>query len=808
MKMFLIFLLLLPGLVLGQASTPNDTFKVGQGSSSSDKGIIFDTNDGVSNKSLKVEKVSKNLKFDGNTFQLGDGSSSSDKTILINGASKSLKYNGTAGQFEFDQMLQITGGLKTNTISPRTGTENTFSQDVRATGKVFVGAGNNQLRVNSGNLEFSNDGSLFKKVGSGSGQSDSGVNLLENASFEDGLTPGWTNVGGTFTQQTYTNSTEGDTKYARFVASGSGQYFESIAKVITDGLAGGCLAYFKYKTSDNNAFKVSFFSSGSEISFQNLPTTNGAWLTTPYVPVSCPSAGELVKVRGESLAAGTLEVDKGYLGSENRLVKASGNFLIGRVVFGTDCNMQRATNATFSDFPVDSTCTITPAGRALTPTTNIPAIRFGQLNAGTYQVVVSGPIACGLDAAGDCRGTLRIFDGVNESRELLGTETTQNSVTGGDESTGNTYVFTMVLPSNQSNVQFNLQGRTSLGSQIFNYSGDSLSRSSISVFALQTESDFAVTNDQSGWFIDANIGGANPSLGIANVASYTEISNASLDMVLRPGSAPAQIGCSGTNPPTGLTCGAGNESLAVAWTPPFTGYFDVCFSFAHRSQASAAGTVGTTFQVVSTPTNAQTILSEGGARVSRSINTSTADNLTIMPYPQLCGTFLVSSVTQQMTRLMFEQAVSGTITDSLIIADRGASLGQQDVRVTVRPSTMNVARPVLTGDTVTAPGTTRTKQFGFRSSAACTTGNCPGSFFGNILSTGSVVFTSTGVYTVTIPGGTCSSSPFCSTGIQPFTSTQFRCSGSVSSNTSLQVNCLNNTPAAVNEGFTFMCWCE
>jgi hypothetical protein len=128
----------------------------------------------------------------------------------------------------------------------------------------------------TGKLEFSNDGTLYKNLGSGSGSGDTGVNVLENASFEDGLTPGWTSVGGTFTQQTYTNGIEGDTKYARHVASASGQYFESDAKIVTDSIGSSCLAYSKYKTTDNNAYKISFFSAGVEINSQQLPTTNGA----------------------------------------------------------------------------------------------------------------------------------------------------------------------------------------------------------------------------------------------------------------------------------------------------------------------------------------------------------------------------------------------------------------------------------------------------------------------------------------------------------------------------------------------------
>ena len=697
MKMFLIFLLLLPGLVLGQASTPNDTFKVGQGSSSSDKGIIFDTNDGVSNKSLKVEKVSKNLKFDGNTFQLGDGSSSSDKTILINGASKSLKYNGTAGQFEFDQMLQITGGLKTNTISPRTGTENTFSNDVRATGKVFVGAGNNQLRVSGGNLEFSNDGSLFKKVGSGSGQGDSGVNLLENASFEDGLTPGWTNVGGTFTQQTYTNSTEGDTKYARFVASGSGQYFESTAKVLTDNLTGGCLAYAKYKTTDNNAFKISFFSAGSEISFANLISTSGAWSTTPYVPVLCPASGTLLKVRFESLASGTLEVDKVYQGSENRTIQISAARLVAKVVYPVtaSCTQSRST-AGFGSLGTVAACgapTVSyynQGGVVISTADQDAASKF------TITTLPKGILEVRMKGAMDQGGTtsfhqFRLTDGTT-----FGEQSFVFASSGGLSGIP-IVTYKAAYSSGASNLtielqtQFNSPATSTIlqnSTQIVEYE----------VYLWPLDTDTALTSDQSAWQIDANIGGANPSLGATSITSYTGIENASLDMVLRPGSSSAQIACSSTNAPTGLTCSSGNESVSVAWTPPYTGWFDVCFDFSHNFDLASTAVADAVFQVVETGINNQTILAEGGSKVESRGNITAANNLTF-PH-RVCGSFLVSSVSQKVHRLMYELSASGTVNTNVLNADRNASLGQRDIRVTVRPSTMNLARPVLIGDMI------------------------------------------------------------------------------------------------------------
>jgi microcystin-dependent protein len=184
----------------------------------------------------------------------------------------------------------------------------------------------------------------------------------------------------------------------------------------------------------------------------------------------------------------------------------------------------------------------------------------------------------------------------------------------------------------------------------------------------------------SDWQIDANIGGANPALTNSALSSYTEITDAGLDMVLRSYSATAEIGCSGTNPPTGLTCAAGSESIAVAFTPPSSGLFEVCFE--HSQFTAGAGGAIVTFQTIETPINAQTITSEGGSRVNQAYSVSAVDDRF---KTDTCGTHQFSDVSKKMVRLMREQTIASTPSIHALIADRLAASGQRDVRVTVRP---------------------------------------------------------------------------------------------------------------------------
>ena len=241
-------------------------------------------------------------------------------------------------------------------------------------------------------------------------------------------------------------------------------------------------------------------------------------------------------------------------------------------------------------------------------------------------------------------------------------------------------------------------------------------------------STITVPNAQ-GWFVDANIAGANPSLGVAAVSSYTEITSASLTMTPRSGSAAAGIMCSSTNaaatPTTSTsTCSAGSESVGVSFTNPTIGAYKVCAYFGHFVQMDTSEAIATAFQLVETPTNAQTITTEGGTRVPGGYTagsaTSTSQSATF-PHTN-CAIFNFSSIGTKGIRLMYEQAVSGTPNNSFLLGDQDGATGQRDMRITVERvnSGVNtfvlnsviardaVAGQVTTVNTIVSPTTTYT----------------------------------------------------------------------------------------------------
>jgi hypothetical protein len=192
-----------------------------------------------------------------------------------------------------------------------------------------------------------------------------------------------------------------------------------------------------------------------------------------------------------------------------------------------------------------------------------------------------------------------------------------------------------------------------------------------------------VTVDKQGWRIDANIGGANTSMLSTDVTSYTEITDAGLDLVLGAGSATAEIPCSSTNPSTGLTCAAGSESIGIAFSPPTQGTYDVCFAYTHLVDVNTGGTVYATHQLVETPNNAQTILQEGSDRTT-SGHTGNGTRIENFYPKRTCGTFTFSDTSKKTIRLMYEQETGGSINSNQLLIDRGAAFGNRDLDITVR----------------------------------------------------------------------------------------------------------------------------
>lgn len=195
------------------------------------------------------------------------------------------------------------------------------------------GAANPKFRANKSlnKLQFSNDGTNFKDIGSGSG-GGSGINLLvDNPAFESGSNF-WTNSGGTFVLET--SAPLNGLASGKFTASGSGQYVESQAYAVPIILQGGsCLARVWYTGGDSNlklqvrdgtgTLLVSDAGVNVEVTLQSNTKAGFA-----EVGFKCPSSGS-IKLRIQSTAAAAaITFDDNHLGQEDRFFKSSQSNLV------------------------------------------------------------------------------------------------------------------------------------------------------------------------------------------------------------------------------------------------------------------------------------------------------------------------------------------------------------------------------------------------------------------------------------------------------------------------------------------------
>lgn len=570
-----------------------------------------------------------------------------------------------------------------------------------------------EIRANTttNKLEYSNDGANYKPIGSGTGAgSSTGVNLVSNDSFEDPISTGWTSSGATFSQQAYTNGIESDAKYFRFVATTSGQYFETTALVIPDNFSGGCQADFKkVNVSTDDLFKVEVVDGSANI-LTSANIKKSSWVKFPTLSFKCPSAGATVKMRVTSLAAGTLEGDRGYVGSNQNLVSIAQAKSLGKIeLTGTTGCAFDTTSTSYVSHSANASCGtfIASSANVKIPATKIPGfILPAGSPAGTYQIIARG----NFKKIGTTDGAVffRLTDGTTPFGYASTYVQSQNGANSGNLVGSITYASPLI-----SDTTIQLQSLTETASNTARIElGSANYLLQFEVFYFPSSAESAISNEQSSWFIDANIGGANIGSGVSALTSYTELTDAGLDLVVNSskGSSNAEIACINGTASSGLTCSGVNESAGIAFVPPYTGSFEACASFSTNISNGNTGT----FQLIETPNNASTILQEGGDRITAGISMTTG---TVDAPFKVCGNFNFSDTSKKTIRLMIEKPVGNAL---LVTADRNSSAGQRDIHFTVRPLLSAFNRPILTGDQVTTPGAIKPVEYRARVNGAGT----------------------------------------------------------------------------------------
>jgi hypothetical protein len=589
-------------------------------------------------------------------------------------------------------------------------------------------------------------------LGSGSGGS-AGFNMLvdSNPDLESG-TGSLTSSGGSLTTASGASALFG-LKSASWDASAAAQTLSTASITIPTGLQGAnCLARLAYKGGDSN-LTMEVYDGTNVVASQALATVSTAtFISTSFI---CPSSGSLLLRLKASADAASVTIDQLHLGE---------NFLLGAVAQATfygsvktpstsGCfwNTPSVSNASPATPSATASCpTPTLSGNASAPATKIPAITFVSLQPGTYHFEAHGFFR----QNGNNRCSYRFSDGTNSAPGVM-----IGMATGGaEDSIHPTIAGDLTYTTAQSNVTIAIQmsgaSATASACQIDASSTEagSVVGLEITAYRFPASSETAGRPDQTNWRVDANVGGANPAMSTASVATYTAISNSGLDIVTNAGSIPVQIPCDGTNPSTGSTCAAGNEEVGVVFNLPRAGAVEACAAFTYQRSQNTFTQLFTTFEIIETPNNSDTTLTqEGKSRTGSLMDTGGTANNNALPHT-VCGTFEFTSAGQKTLRLMYEQEnTAGTVASAILLADRNAATGQRDVHWTVRPINQSGPAPVFIG-AVTNSSSGQSRVEAARSDG--TTGTVYGTW-------ATYSKTGTGTYVYTFSGGPFSSQPFC-----------------------------------------------
>lgn len=531
-------------------------------------------------------------------------------------------------------------------------------------------------------------------------------NLLKNPTAQKNLQY-WTASAGTFVRTTTASeipnkadgafswdaSAASQTLTTTAVAIPAGWYGEDGVVVCSFKCASGTCTHTLTADDGTNNLATPQTITSSTSTFPTTPV-NFIYPSSGNIRLKLTSAADEPKVTFGACIIG--------LAKEYNVSQVSQATLYGTLTYAatTNCNWS-TTSGSMASFSADSDCaTPTVTGGVTAPATKIPGFVMTNAPPGSYLVLASAVMYADIAATQNC--FWRLTDGTTNGP--AGNQTGGNEA--GDYGALNQLSQTVTYTSS-GNRNFEIQGVKIGGTSTCNINAGNTTAGSDLVFYVYrfpTSSETAYRADQSAWYVDATMDGANPSLGTSAQTSYVEITDAGLTLKPQSGSQPVGVMCSTTNAATApstsnTTCAAGSESVGINFTIPRAGSYEVCFQGSHYVDVDNNGQVQATFELIETPTNAQTLTLEGGTRVeSGNYGPSAASTRIISAFPHTnCSIFNWSSAGTKGVRLMYEQSVTATVNNNLLLADAGANNGQRNMRWTVKPVTGNMPMPLLVG---------------------------------------------------------------------------------------------------------------
>jgi len=505
-----------------------------------------------------------------------------------------------------------------------------------------------------------------------------------------------------------------------------------------DLTSGNCMAALIYK-GDATLYKAEVFDGTSVVATTISLSNATTWTAIDPIVYPC---GTTRKVRFTQKTAGTapaVNVGNVSWGRATTIAQVSQAEIVGTAYWAaaSSCDWAGATGTSYVDFTADTDCpTPTVTDGATAPATKIPQLDISNAKEGKYKISASAHLY--TDSSTICWFAL-----TDESNSILA----EAYINGAENSTATQEMGGTQAVASGASKSYKFRSRRQSGSgtcRIWNDTATKTGGMNITVMRFPSQAQTATSIANSSWYIDANIGGANPSLGTSNVSSYTEITDSGLTLTQNSGSSTVGIPCaSGTTNTAGTTtCASANESIGLTFDIPKAGSYRACASFGHYVATAGSGTVQNAFELVETTAASSAIVQEGNGRASETYGTA---SITVGYPNHVCGIFKFSSSGTKTIRLAYEQSVTATISSNIILADKSSSIGQRDIHWEVVPITNQNPMPLIIGG-VTTSSTSGTEILNRAQAASkCTSNPCTISYqTGSWLS--SLTRSSTGVY--------------------------------------------------------------
>lgn len=451
----------------------------------------------------------------------------------------------------------------------------------------------------------------------GGGGGGNGADFLANASFEAGVSSGWTTTTVTSSNDT-TNFTDGIQSALLTYSATSGDIAQSVTPTVQ--LSGVNMQAGCYVKTSLTTMQVCSLVGGTETNCQPVPAT-GSWVAVNSSFVG-PSSGSIgVRVKTTTSTTGTANVDQCYVGKAVNTAMLSQAQQVGTLTYAPTSGCDWSTASTsFTNYSAQVSCPApSVTGSIAAPGTKIPAIVLNNIAPGTYEVTAQFEGGRGGSAGSYMAWALT--DGTTTSGQnstYFNTSTFYAPMT-------LTGIFTYTTA--QSSVTINVQGETQSGSNTAHIFADTANSNSPLFFTVK----MLPTQQQAGYRPDqtpASWSGYQDSVASGCQASGSTLADPSA--------------CTGItlhelqNRNFGTVATAGSSLPGLLLTFPRQGKYSIC---ATPSVTTSSASADAAIQIVDGSSNV----------VARAVGWSSSANA--VGSTSICGIYNALSAGQQTIKL-------------------------------------------------------------------------------------------------------------------------------------------------------------